>query len=61
MESEEEGGSHIDHHNQAGHPTLFSPVSRSVSATISLRTSKKSVNFLLPQWRNSAHSPLGLL
>ena len=35
---------------------LFFPVSLSVSASISLRTSSKSVNFFPFAWRNSAHS-----
>ena len=35
---------------------LFLPVSLSVSASISFRTSLKSVNFLPFAWRNSAHS-----
>ena len=35
---------------------LFFPVSRSVSPSISFRTSLKSVNFFPFAWRNSAHS-----
>lgn len=35
---------------------LFCPVTRSVSASISWRTSSKSVNFSPLQWRNSAYS-----
>lgn len=39
-----------------GDMPLLAPVTRSVSASISWRTSSKSVNFFPLQWRNSAHS-----
>lgn len=39
-----------------GEMPLFAPVTRSVSASISWRTSSKSVNFFPLQCRNSAHS-----